>query len=48
MFLLGKENGSQQLTSNFSNEFVEEDRNIIFYCIPRRTNGSMRMITFIL
>jgi hypothetical protein len=48
LFLLGKESGSQQLTSNFSKEFVEEDRNVIFYCIPWRTNGSRKTITFLL
>jgi hypothetical protein len=46
LFLLGEESGSQQLTSNFSKEFVEEDRNVIFYCIPWRTNGSRKTITF--
>jgi hypothetical protein len=47
LFLLGEESGSQQLTSNFSKEFVEEDRNVIFYCIPWRTNGSRKTITFL-
>jgi hypothetical protein len=43
-----RESGSQQLTSTFSKEFVEEVRNVIFYCIPWRTNGSRKTITFLL
>jgi hypothetical protein len=37
--LLREESGYQQLTSNFSKEFVREDKNVIFYSIPWRTNG---------
>jgi hypothetical protein len=31
-FLLGKESGFQQITTNFSTEFIEDDRNVIFCC----------------
>jgi hypothetical protein len=44
LFLLGEENGSQKLTTTFSKEFVEEEKNVIFYCIPWRTNGSKKTI----
>jgi len=48
MVLLGEESGSQQLTTNFSKEFVEEDKNVIFDHIPRRTNGSTKIIIILL
>jgi hypothetical protein len=46
LFLLGEESGSQQLTSIFSKEFVEEVRNVIFYCIPWRTNELGKQLIF--
>jgi hypothetical protein len=35
--LLARESGYQQLTSNFSKEFVREDKNVICYSNPWRT-----------
>jgi hypothetical protein len=48
LFLLGEKNRSQQLTSTSSKKFIEDVRNVIFYCIPWRTNGYRKTINCIL
>jgi len=48
LFLTGEESGSQQLTSTFTKEFVEEHNNVLLYCIPWRTNGSRKSINCLL
>jgi hypothetical protein len=48
LFFRGEEIGSKQITTNFSKEFFDEDRNVVFYCIHWITNGYRKAINFLL
>ena len=47
LFLIGEEIGSEQCIATFSKEFVEDVRNVIFYCIDWRNSGFRRKQTII-